>query len=133
MCDILLVEDDHDFASFVLLALVREGHRVTWARDGGEAEVLLKARNWKLVITDMFMPVGDGFDVLRAVEAHAPAAHVIAMSGGPSDVQRIDYLRALGKIHAVDATLYKPFTKAQLTETVETLLVAPTECCKLAA
>lgn len=122
MTDILLVEDNHDFAGFVQIVLLRAGHRVTWARDGGEAEALLKTRDWKLVITDMFMPVGDGFDVLRAIEAHCPNAKVIAMSGGASEVGRMDYLRALGKIHAIDATLYKPFPKAQLIGEVERLL-----------
>jgi DNA-binding response OmpR family regulator len=123
--DILLVEDDTDFAAFVQLALARVGYHVTWARDGGEAEALLKTRMWALIITDMFMPVGDGFDVLRAVETHAPSAQVIAMSGGPRDNHRYDYLQALGKIHAIDATLYKPFPKSRLVEEVERLLSAP--------
>ncbi len=124
MSDILLVEDDTDFAAFVQLALSRAGHHVTWARDGGEASALLKTRNWKLVITDVFMPIGDGFDVLRAVEAHCPQASVITMSGGSADQAR--YLSALNKLHTIDATLYKPFPRDLISE-VERLL-APVAC-----
>ena len=48
------------------------------------------------------------------------------MSGAVRNQQRYDYLQALGKIHAIDATLYKPFTKAKLVEEVEKLLTTPT-------
>jgi len=71
MASLLLVEDDVTLASGLSFALEREGHAVTCAHGKAEAERLLARAGFDLLILDVMLPDGSGFDVCRSVRRHS--------------------------------------------------------------
>ncbi len=71
-------------------ALEREGYGVLEARDQGEAESVLRNQRPALVLSDLRLPGGDGFGVLRAAKDVDPDVPVIVMTayGGIEDAVR---------------------------------------------
>jgi DNA-binding NtrC family response regulator len=88
--EILLVEDKDSLRAMLRHALEREDHAVLEARDQVEAEACLRAHRPVLVLTDLRLPAGDGFGVLRAAKAADPDLPVIVMTayGGIEDAVR---------------------------------------------
>jgi DNA-binding NtrC family response regulator len=72
---ILIVEDKDSLRVMLRHALERQGHAVLEARDQPEAVRLLQQAQPALVLSDLRLPEGDGFGVLRAskeVDADVP-------------------------------------------------------------
>jgi DNA-binding NtrC family response regulator len=88
--EILLVEDKESLRTMLRLALEREDYLVYEAADQPEAEELLRSRRPGLVLSDLRLPKGDGFGVLRAAKAADPDLPVIVMTayGGIEDAVR---------------------------------------------
>jgi DNA-binding NtrC family response regulator len=61
-------------------ALEAQGHRVVEARDQPEAEACLRGVRPVLVLSDLKLPSGDGFGVLRAAKECDPELPVIVMT-----------------------------------------------------
>ncbi|OLC48711.1 MAG: transcriptional regulator [Acidobacteria bacterium 13_1_40CM_65_14] len=61
-------------------ALEAQGHSVVEARDQPEAEATLKATRPAIVLSDLRLPEGDGFGVLRAAKELEPELPVIVMT-----------------------------------------------------
>jgi DNA-binding NtrC family response regulator len=77
---ILLVEDKDSLRTMLRLALERQGHAVIEARDQPEAVRLLNDTLPALVLSDLRLPQGDGFGVLRATKELDSAIPVIVMT-----------------------------------------------------
>lgn len=108
---ILLVEDDDLLRETWVRMLTKLGHEVT-AHPGGESlEAALEAgAQADLVWTDLAMPDGDGFFVLRAARKHLPGVSVLVVSAH-GDAEHV--LRALRL--GADHFLPKPVDAAELT------------------
>ena len=104
---ILLVDDDADFRSMLTAALELAGYPVDTARNGKEAQSTQRGAPADILITDIFMPESDGFEVIAAFRKEFPQTKIIAISGG-TRVMKTDYLATAGLI-GVDAALQKPF------------------------
>jgi DNA-binding NtrC family response regulator len=77
---ILLVEDKDSLRTMLRLTLEGQGHAVLEARDEPEAVAALQAGP-AMIVTDLRLPVGDGFGVLRAakdVDADVPVVVLTA-------------------------------------------------------
>lgn len=109
---ILLVDDDADFRLMLKAALELAGYPVNIARDGREARSVQRSAPADILITDIFMPESDGFEVIEAFRKEFPRTRIIAISGG-TRVMKTDYLAAAGLI-GVDAALQKPFDVEEL-------------------
>ena len=77
---ILLVEDKDSLRAMLRHALEAQGHSVVEARDQPEAEATLKATRPAIVLSDLRLPEGDGFGVLRAAKELEPELPVIVMT-----------------------------------------------------
>jgi DNA-binding NtrC family response regulator len=77
---ILLVEDKDSLRAMLRLALEAQGHAVVEARDQAEAEAALRADRPSVVLSDLRLPVGDGFGVLRAAKELDTDLPVIVMT-----------------------------------------------------
>jgi len=77
---ILLVEDKDSLRTMLRLALEAQGHTVLEARDQPEAEAALRGPRPAIVLSDLRLPVGDGFGVLRAAKELDSDLPVIVMT-----------------------------------------------------
>lgn len=114
-CDILLVEDDKEFADSLAEALRDEGYGVTtFAMPEDAIEWLLAGHTAALVLLDLRTP-GMSAQRFRALLVATPSLRdlpVVVVSGDP-DIRRI-----AGSIGASDA-LAKPVDLPRLLETVD--------------
>ncbi len=77
---ILIVEDRDSLRTMLRHALERQGHAVLEARDQPEAVRLLQHSQPAVVLSDLRLPEGDGFGVLRASKEIDAEVAVIVMT-----------------------------------------------------
>jgi DNA-binding NtrC family response regulator len=77
---ILIVEDKDSLRTMLRHALERQGHAVIESRDQPEAVKMLQQSQPALVLSDLRLPEGDGFGVLRASKEIDPDVPVIVMT-----------------------------------------------------
>lgn len=120
MAQILIVDDSHTDCMVVKEMLADTAHSVTVARTGRDALGALRVAPVDVVITDLFMPDLDGFDVMRGGHEIRPATRFILMSSNPSRCHVFAMARPLGAVRL----LQKPFSKTQLLGALDTALAA---------
>lgn len=76
----LVVDDDLDVLRSVALMLSLEGYCVITANSGMAASVLLAEQAFDVVITDLRMPVVDGYEIVRRTREKYPNAGIIVTS-----------------------------------------------------
>jgi len=69
MANILIVEDEMMNRSMLELTLLQAGHNVACAADGATALAIVQQQPPDLIITDVLMPVMDGFELCRQCKA----------------------------------------------------------------
>jgi two-component system chemotaxis response regulator CheY len=116
---IILVEDDPDQRLSVRLALELAGYTLRVAANGREALALQRARPSPFLITDLFMPEVDGFELIEAIRREYTGTKIIVVSGGGKRT-KADYLES-ARLMGVDATLQKPFEIEILLDTLRAL------------
>lgn len=109
---ILIVEDDVWLLETLETALKRLGCDAVGTRSGEEAERLLLARTFDVLLCDLILPGRDGIDVIRAVRGAMPSLPIIAMTGA-SGGHGEELLRDACSAGAND-TIRKPFRLADL-------------------
>jgi len=91
------------------------GYKVTEASDGTEAVAKYASTKppFAVVLTDINMPVMDGYATIRALRKINPGVQVIAASGLAADFQILE--STVGKIQTF---IQKPYTPLALLEAV---------------
>ena len=109
--NILLVEDHPDTAALLKAYLERYGHRVTTAATCREALAQPELSRMEVLICDIGLPDGSGWELLPQLRDRAGSAHAVALTarGFPEDKARS---LAVG----FQAHLTKPFAPPQLLE-----------------
>ena len=77
---ILLVEDKDSLRQMLRHALERQGHAILEARDQDEAVRLLQHAQPALILSDLRLPQGDGFGVLKSAKEIDTGIPVIVMT-----------------------------------------------------
>lgn len=119
---ILLVEDDAPMGDMLAEVLTRFGYVVERASDGVEAIRCYDPKTVDLVITDLFMPVMDGMELITALQRRDPAVRIIAMSGGGSG--KVGAVLPMAEQLGAVKTLTKPFQLEELRRAVAECLDA---------
>lgn len=119
--DILLVDDDPTLRQALVRALGSVGYSILWAIDGKAALELLATRRFRLVITDIYMPNNDGFEVMMGNSAMNTGTPVIAMSGGGVMGPVGCILRSATNFGCL-RTFEKPFELAELLAAIREIL-----------
>jgi DNA-binding response OmpR family regulator len=107
---ILIVEDNEEMLDFIAEDL-SEKYNVLKALNGQEALNILKEEAIQLVISDVMMPVMDGFELCRAIKSNFEYSHipVILLTAKNTLQSKIEGLE-LG----ADAYIEKPFSPEYL-------------------
>lgn len=115
---ILVVDDDPEMRALLLDVLRNEGYEVVEAKDGTEAVLALRAREFDVILMDKNMPGPSGLDLLPGFRRVCPRSQIIMMTAF-GDVP--SYMEAVEK-GAVEY-LFKPFRmeemKAAITKALE--------------
>lgn len=115
---ILLVDDNEDMLEFLIDEL-SEKFTILSAPNGAEALFILKEEVVNLVISDVMMPVMDGFEFCRQIKSNTDYSHVpvILLTARNTLQSKIDGLE-LG----ADAYIEKPFAMGYLLAQIASLL-----------
>jgi CheY-like chemotaxis protein len=99
---ILVIDDHREHLDYLATLLRRAGYEVAAFSSAAAAMDTIKRRWASLVITDVFMPEMDGFEVLRFLQCDAPPVPLIAISGtGLAESPFfLDCMRSLGAVAA---------------------------------
>ena len=119
---VLVVDDSLTVRRVTQRLLVREGYRVTLAKDGLEALEALAQERPAVVLSDIEMPRMDGFDLVRNIRADEKMVDmpVIMITSRIAQKHR-DYAEELGVNHY----LGKPYGEEELLELVSRYAVHP--------
>jgi two-component system, NarL family, sensor histidine kinase EvgS len=110
---VLVVDDQPDFCEAMEQLLQTLGFRVACAANGAEALAKLQAQRVAVMLTDMFMPIMDGLELLRRLkEAVKPLPPIIAMTGDARVAA--ESVAKAAAILGAKAVLMKPFSRDQL-------------------
>jgi DNA-binding NtrC family response regulator len=77
---ILVADDERSIRLTLETGLTLNGFRVTCARTGREALQAARASNFDAVVSDIFMPDGNGLEVVRELRAISPATPIILIT-----------------------------------------------------
>lgn len=94
-------------------ALEGSRHLILTASDGAKALELLRENSVDVLMTDVFMPVMDGLELIQAVRSEGWKLPIIALSGALPGPAGADFLRYAQQFGA-DYALPKPFRVEQL-------------------
>ena len=117
MAKILVVEDDLALSAGLCFALDEAGHLTAAAYTCQKARQLLKTGQFDLVILDVNLPDGNGFDICRECKSSAPERPVIFLTA--NDLER-DELNGFDL--GADDYITKPFSIQVLKRRVEAVL-----------
>jgi two-component system invasion response regulator UvrY len=124
----ILIADDH--------AVVRAGIRqyleaessireIGEAASGRETLDQLRAREWDLVLLDIFMPDQSGLDILREIQSNYPKVRVLILSGLPEEQYALSVLRAGASGYLPKESAPEELIKAVLTVLAGRRYVSP--------
>jgi DNA-binding response OmpR family regulator len=128
---VLIADDEVDHRELLTLALHRLGYDVVTAADSAGALALLTAGGIDAALIDVRMPGVSGIELCRQIRS-SPETELLPIMVVSADVHRHQVMTAL---HAgADDFLAKPFSRAELTARLETLLrTRPTSAARSAA
>ncbi|TWF35864.1 helix-turn-helix protein [Chitinophaga polysaccharea] len=115
---ILLVDDNEEILSFIADDL-EDKYKIATALNGAAALELLQEQPVQLVISDVMMPVIDGFELCRIIKSRVESSHipVILLTARNTMQSKIEGLE-LG----ADAYIEKPFSPEFLQAQIASLL-----------
>lgn len=117
---VLVVDDDHPIRSIVADVLTESGCEVHVASNGAEALDRMRVRIPDVLVTDLRMPVLDGWSLVQLCRADPTLKHVpiVIVTGEP--VGPPEPLKAFGPVHIVA----KPFDVHLLLTAILSLVAA---------
>ena len=115
----LLIIEDHDEMREYLCSLFKEDYNVIEAGNGEEGVAMADKYIPKLIISDIMMPVKDGFECSREIRENKRTFHipVIFLTAKAEDADRLKSLQI-----GVDDYIMKPFNPELLKEKVKALI-----------
>ncbi len=109
---ILVVEDDPDTRRAVMLMLERCGYVVEGTEDGQAGLNALARSQFDGMVLDLYMPVLNGFDVLRSLKEKHLSLPVVMITGHPEHAEQ-----AIAE--GAKVCLIKPFERQELQQAAD--------------
>nr|WP_108994745.1 response regulator transcription factor [Paenibacillus agaridevorans]GBG10203.1 DNA-binding response regulator [Paenibacillus agaridevorans] len=117
MYQILIVDDDAEIRSLIRIHLEQAGMQVAEAESGRLAIARIQEKDYDLMILDLMMDDGNGYEVLHYLHDHNSKLLVISLSARREIQDKIDTL-GLG----ADDYVTKPFSPMELLARVQAQL-----------
>jgi CheY-like chemotaxis protein len=108
---VLFVDDEGDVREIARIQLRAAGFEVATAASGVEALALFDARRFDVVVTDLFMPEGDGIELIQDLRAREPRLPIVVISGGS---ERHQTALGVAMMLGADVALQKPYGADEL-------------------
>ena len=117
MKKVLVLEDEANIRSFVVINLKRAGYEAIEAETGEEALAQLKRNpDIKVALLDIMLPDMDGFEVCRRIRAGDNNIGIIMLTARTQEMDKVT-----GLMTGADDYVTKPFSPAELTARVDAL------------
>jgi DNA-binding response OmpR family regulator len=118
MKKILILEDEENIRSFVVINLQRAGYITLEASTGQEALDKLKEHpDVDVAVLDIMLPDMDGFEVCRRIRATNKRMGIIMLTARTQEMDKIT-----GLMTGADDYVTKPFSPAELTARLDALV-----------
>jgi len=114
---ILVIDDEESMCNFMEIMLAKEGYNVDTVVSGRDGVLLLKERNYDLVIADLNMPEMSGIEVLKKIRSFKQDQDLVVMTAYASVETAIEAM----KQGAADY-ITKPFKVDEITLTIEKII-----------
>lgn len=114
---ILLIEDDPGIGHSLQTGLAREGYQVTWKTDGTSGLEYATHHKPHIIILDVRLPDGSGFDVCRHMRQQGLRQPIIMLT-----VQRDEIDKVLGLEAGADDYVTKPYGLRELVSRIRAQL-----------
>ena len=108
MSRVLLVEDDHSLGATLTERLRKEGFETEWNDTLADAQRAFEQGGWDVVILDVGLPDGSGFDLARRIKA-VSSTPIMFMTAASSAENRLE-----GFEIGADEFIPKPFHLKEL-------------------
>ena len=110
MRKVLVLEDEENIRSFVVINLKRAGYQTIEAATGEDALVALKENpGIKVALLDIMLPGIDGFEVCRRIRAMDNKIGIIMLTARTQEMDKVT-----GLMTGADDYVTKPFTPLEL-------------------
>ena len=117
MKKVLILEDEVNIRSFVVINLKRAGYDAIEAGTGQEAlDKLQQHPDIGVAILDIMLPDIDGFEVCRRIRANNKQIGIIMLTARTQEMDKVT-----GLMTGADDYVTKPFSPAELTARVDAL------------
>ena len=117
MRKVLVLEDEENIRSFVVINLRRAGYETIEAATGEEALARIKEDpGIRVALLDIMLPGIDGFEVCRRIRAMDSKIGVIMLTARTQEMDKVT-----GLMTGADDYVTKPFSPAELTARVDAL------------
>ncbi len=117
MKKVLILEDELNIRSFVVINLQRAGYQAIEAGTGQEAlDKLHENPDIGVAILDIMLPDIDGFEVCRRIRATSKQIGIIMLTARTLEMDKIT-----GLMTGADDYVTKPFSPAELTARIDAL------------
>ncbi len=118
MKKILVLEDEDNIRSFVIINLRRNGYEPIEAATGQQALERLKVNpDICLALLDVMLPDIDGFEVCRRIRAGGSKIGIIMLTAKSQEIDKVT-----GLMTGADDYITKPFSPAELIARVDALI-----------
>ena len=117
MKKVLILEDEVNIRSFVVINLKRAGYDAIEAGTGAEAlEKIKENPDIGVAILDIMLPDTDGFEVCRTIRATNKQMGIIMLTARTQEMDKVT-----GLMTGADDYVTKPFSPAELTARIDAL------------
>ena len=118
MKKILILEDEENIRSFVVINLQRAGYVTVEASTGREAlDKLREHPDVDVAVLDIMLPDIDGFEVCRRIRATSKRIGIIMLTARTQEMDKVT-----GLMNGADDYVTKPFSPAELTARLDALV-----------
>jgi len=114
---LLIVDDEEEIRDYLKLFLQREGFNILTAAGGNEALEVLESHSVHLIISDVRLANGSGFELLDKIQTRTPPRPSLIFLTGYSDISEENAIKRGAK-----ANFSKPVDRTELLQTIKILL-----------